>query len=213
MENAVRDDLIGSFKGGGLFPIAIQLREMTRSLIVIMDEKEKRALLGDINSFLDPGARAWYSNRGIPYRRGYLLHGPPGTGKSSLSLSIAGCFHLDIYILSLSSIREDGLNRLFAELPQHCVILLEDVDAVSETRSRDSEGEDCKDIGKVPLSALLNVLDGVASYEGRVLIITINHVEKLNADLVRPGRTDRKVGFSSRTRTWRPGSSTSSIGL
>ncbi|KAK0628277.1 BCS1 N terminal-domain-containing protein [Bombardia bombarda] len=170
-------------------------RDIRPMSTVIMDEKEKGSLVEDINSFLDPGARAWYSNRAIPYRRGYLLYGPPGTGKSSLSLSIAGCFRLDIYVLSLSDLREDSLNSLFAELPQHCVILLEDIDAVSSTRSRDAEEEESDKVGKVSLSALLNVLDGVASQEGRVLIMTTNHIEKLDAALVRPGRVDKKVEF------------------
>ncbi|KAH8894689.1 hypothetical protein GQ53DRAFT_584339, partial [Thozetella sp. PMI_491] len=79
--------------------------------------------------FLDHEARTWYSNRGFPYRRGYLLYGPPGTGKSSFSVSIAGCFLMNIYILSLSNIRDGDLSTLFSELPQRCVILLEDVDA------------------------------------------------------------------------------------
>ena len=60
-----------------------------------------------------------------------LLYGPPGTGKSSLSKSIAGHFDLDIYILSLSDTNEARLKNLFAELPSRCVILLEDIDAVS----------------------------------------------------------------------------------
>ncbi|EAQ90064.1 hypothetical protein CHGG_06683 [Chaetomium globosum CBS 148.51] len=69
---------------------------------VVMDEEDKEGLLRDIESFLDPGALTWHANRGIPYRRGYLLYGPPGTGKSSLCLSLAGHFGLDMYILNLS---------------------------------------------------------------------------------------------------------------
>ncbi|KAH6628770.1 BCS1 N terminal-domain-containing protein, partial [Chaetomium tenue] len=56
---------------------------------VVMDEENKEGLLRDIESFLDPGAITWHANRGILYRRGYLLYGPPGTGKSSLCLSLA----------------------------------------------------------------------------------------------------------------------------
>lgn len=51
------------------------------------------------------------------------------------------------------------------------------------------------------LSALLNVLDGVASQEGRVLIMTTNHIEKLDAALVRSGRVDKKVEFRLADRT------------
>jgi mitochondrial chaperone BCS1 len=135
-----------------------------------------------------------------------LLYGPPRTRKSSLSLSIAGCFGLDIYILSLSAINEASLKSLFAKLLSRCVILLEDIDAVSSNRSWDAGAEDSRQIatrspsqggksgcGQVSLSALLNVIDGVASQEGRVLIMTTNHITRLDKALIRPGRVDKKV--------------------
>jgi chaperone BCS1 len=99
-------------------------------------------LLKHIRDFLNLISRRWYSNRGIPYRMGYLLYSPPGTGKSSLSKSITGHFDLDIYILSLSDTNEARLKNLFAELLSCCVILLEDIDAVSSNRSGDTETED-----------------------------------------------------------------------
>ena len=171
---------------------------------VILDEEKKTALLEDIKDFLNPETRAWYSRRGIPYRKGYLLYGPPGTGKSSLSLSIAGACDLDIYILNISSVDDSSLGELFTELPAHCVILLEDIDAVDATQSRQrgtvKTGQDetssstkAKSQGRMSLSALLNVLDGVGSQEGRVLIMTTNHAERLDAALIRPGRVDMKL--------------------
>ncbi|KAH6661769.1 hypothetical protein B0J14DRAFT_645679 [Halenospora varia] len=122
-------------------------------------------LLEDIKAFLDPETRAWYSRRGIPYRKGYLLYGPPGTGKSSLSLSIAGACDLDIYILNISSVDDSSLGELFTELPARCVILLEDIDAVDATQSRQrktvktskdetSSSIEGKPQGKASLSAL-----------------------------------------------------------
>ena len=171
---------------------------------VILDEKKKTALLEDIKAFLDPETRAWYSRRGIPHRKGYLLYGPPGTGKSSLSSSIAGAYDLDIYILNISSVDDSSLGALFTELPARCVILLEDIDAVDATQSRQrgpvktsqdetSSATKGKSQGRVSLSALLNVLDGVGSQEGRVLIMTTNHAERLDAALIRPGRVDMKL--------------------
>jgi mitochondrial chaperone BCS1 len=114
---------------------------------------------------------------------------------------------LDIYILSLSSIKnEDTLRSLFAKLPSRCVILLEDIDAVSSKRSGDAETEGSRQIvtgspsqkgrsecRKVSLSALLNIIDGVASQEGRVLIMTTNYITCLDEALIRPGRVDKKV--------------------
>jgi mitochondrial chaperone BCS1 len=136
-------------------------REIRPISTVVLDEKEKEVLLNDIRSFLDPAIREWYAKRGIPYRKGYLLYGPRGTGKSSLSLSIAGCFDLDVYILNLASVGDSGLKYLFSELPQHCVILLEDVDATGQTRS---QGTETVESGHqtVTFSGLLNALDGVA---------------------------------------------------
>ena len=68
---------------------------------VVLDQTQKDDLIRDINEYLRPATARWYANRGIPYRRGYLFHGDPGTGKSSLAWAIAGAFGLDIYCISL----------------------------------------------------------------------------------------------------------------
>lgn len=164
---------------------------------IIMDEEEKTDLLKDMQEFLNEPIQKWYTERGIPYRHGYLFFGPPGTGKSSFSLSIAGRFKLDIYVLNLSSVNDSSLNKLFADLPPHCVILLEDVDIVGLARSDDAETAQKRDKSKprVSLSGLLNALDGVSSQEGQVLIMTTNHVGHLDEALIRLGRVGRKVYF------------------
>jgi chaperone BCS1 len=171
-----------------------------------MKEEVKKALLDDIQSYLDPETQAWYASRGLPYRRGYLLFGRPGTGKSSLSLSIAGCFGLEVYIVNIASIDDSRLSTMFTSLPPRCVVLLEDIDAVGVSRSYDSDGEGSdtssgaplpgkKSQGRVSLSGLLNALDGVGSTDGRVLIMTTNHIEHLDPAVIRPGRVDMKVEF------------------
>ncbi|KAM7219972.1 putative mitochondrial chaperone BCS1-B [Rhypophila decipiens] len=52
----------------------------------------------------------------------------------------------------------------------------------------------------ISLSGLLNAIDGVASHEGRVLIMTTNKPESLDEALIRPGRVDLQVGFSNATQ-------------
>ena len=168
---------------------------------VIMDEEVKQDSIEDVKNFLDPKSRAWYTERGLPYRRGLLLYGPPGTGKSSFSLSIAGYFELDIYVLNLSELDDLRLNQLFEKLPAHCLVLLEDVDAADVRRWEDGMNDtnvrlkESKPEGKVTLSGLLNVLDGVSSKEDRLVIMTTNHLENLDAALIRPGRVDKKIYF------------------
>jgi chaperone BCS1 len=109
---------------------------------------------------------------------------------------------MDIYIVSIPSTDDQMLKGLFAGLPDRCVVLLEDIDGAGATCSRDPGPED-SDSGMdtrsrkkgVTLSGLLNALDGVASQEDRVLIMTTNHPEKLDHALTRPGRVDLKVEF------------------
>ena len=50
---------------------------------VLLDKNVKERLLLDAKDFLK--TETWYSERGIPWRRGYLLHGVPGSGKTSIS--------------------------------------------------------------------------------------------------------------------------------
>jgi chaperone BCS1 len=229
---------------------------------VILDAEQKCMIIRDMNEYLHPASPRWYAARGIPYRRGYLFHGPPGTGKTSLSFALAGIFGLEIYAISLQepTLTEGDLLQLFNGLPRRCIVLLEDVDAAGLLRDGASDendkpkgkkdgkkdgkaGEEGKELAKkendytlkdlarefkainnapsqrggrhatsmmqhnngagpnrppgtgVSLSGLLNAIDGVASAEGRVLIMTTNHPEKLDTALIRPGRVDRKVEF------------------
>ncbi|GIK04416.1 hypothetical protein Aspvir_008499 [Aspergillus viridinutans] len=180
---------------------------------LVLPRQIKEQFLEDIETFLSSQNKDWYQSRGIPYRRGYLLYGPPGTGKSSMCFAIAGRLWLDIYTISLNSrkLDEDGLASLFQGLPKRCIVLLEDVDtaglreagnlsqAPANADGPEKSFEDKEpDGGGISLSALLNVLDGVGAHEGRILIMTTNHLEKLDAALTRPGRVDKMyyLGFA-----------------
>jgi len=87
-------------------------------------------LIADIKRF-EKGID-WYKDKGVPYRRGYLLHGPPGTGKTSFTLAIAGYLDYSICYLNLGGGRldDDSLNRCLNNAPAKSIILLEDIDAV-----------------------------------------------------------------------------------
>ncbi len=59
---------------------------------VVLDEGISSKILTDVKEFI--GNEKWYRDRGIPYRRGYLLYGPPGCGKSSYITALAGTSYL-----------------------------------------------------------------------------------------------------------------------
>src|SRR6266702_673059 len=83
---------------------------------------------------------------GIPFRRGYLLYGAPGSGKTSIIHSLAGELGLGVYMISLSKLDDAGLNSLISSLPQQCVTIMEDIDAAfTHGLTRDISGTDLED--------------------------------------------------------------------
>lgn len=128
-------------------------------------------------------------DKGIPYRRGYLLHGAPGSGKTSFIQALAGAVGYNICLLNLAErgLTDDKLNHLLGLVPDRSFILLEDVDSAFNRRVQTSE-DGFK--GAVTFSGLLNALDGVASTEERIIFMTTNHYERLDPALIRPGRVD-----------------------
>mmetsp|Transcript_22667 Transcript_22667/g.52915 ORF Transcript_22667/g.52915 Transcript_22667/m.52915 type:complete len:664 (+) Transcript_22667:118-2109(+) len=181
---------------------------------------QAQALLEDARDFLE--SELWYTQRGIPYRRGYLLHGVPGSGKSSLVMALAHELQLPIYMLSLSSAKmnDDKLNSLlqFGMYDPPSILLLEDIDILHSavlhrrlaTRTADTDSErgdkvkddDASDTqcssrskSRLTLSGLLNALDGPTATTGRLLFMTTNARDRLDPALIRSGRIDYEVEF------------------
>ena len=163
-----------------------------------MDPGMKEALVADVQNFLRSSTRRFYSRRGIPWRRGFLFYGMPGTGKSSMSIALAGSTDLDLYILDLANFRSGDyeLATAFDLIPTKCIVLIEDIDSAGirregekETPDQEQDPTDDSDemsVGMVPgpygprmgrlrrkvtLSGLLNVIDGICAREGRIVIM------------------------------------------
>ena len=155
---------------------------------VILAKDEHLHVLEDIKEFLT--SYEWYAGLGIPYRRGYLLHGDPGNGKTSLVAAVASALKMNIYVLSLQApgMNDSMLVELLTSVSNNSIILMEDVDCAFEKRTKKEETSD-----KLTFSGLLNALDGVGGKDGRIIFMTTNHKEKLDPALIRPGRIDKQV--------------------
>jgi len=165
---------------------------------VILDKDVKENIVGDVKEFLS--AQQWYTDRGVPYRRGYLLYGPPGTGKTSFIQALAGELDYSVAMINLSEvgITDDLLAHLLTQQPERSILVLEDVDAaLINRRQRDSDGYSG---ATVTFSGLLNALDGLAAGENRIAFLTTNHVDRLDPALIRPGRVDVMVRIGEATR-------------
>ncbi|XP_042192023.1 mitochondrial chaperone BCS1 [Callorhinchus milii] len=167
---------------------------------VVLERGVAGRIVADVREFISNPS--WYMDRGIPYRRGYLLYGPPGCGKSSFITALAGELEYSICLLSLSdqSLTDDRLNHLLIAAPQQSLVLLEDVDAAFLSRDLATENPIVyKGMGRLTFSGLLNALDGVASTEARIIFMTTNYLDRLDPALIRPGRVDMKqfVGHCS----------------
>lgn len=133
----------------------------------------------------------WFRSHQVPWRRGWLLHGVPGTGKTSLVRALAQTADMPIAIFDLSSLSNEEMTDKWQETQEMapCIALFEDVDAVFDGREN-VVGEQG---GGLTFDCLLNCLSGVETADGVFVIVTTNCIEKLDDALKRPGRLDRII--------------------
>ncbi|TFY82536.1 hypothetical protein EWM64_g1471 [Hericium alpestre] len=162
---------------------------------VILEEDFKSALQKDVFGFFS--ARDTYKRLSLPWKRGLILHGPPGNGKTiSIKVIMKTCSDLGyspMYVKSFKSwMGEEGsMAEVFAKARQNspCVVILEDLDSLINDQNR---------------SFFLNELDGLSGNDGLLVIGTTNHFDRLDPGLsTRPSRFDRKYLFDDPNRAAR----------
>lgn len=133
-------------------------------------------------------ARKTYEQYQIPWKRGVLLLGPPGNGKTHCIKALVN--HLKVpclYVKTFARERgteQDSIRRVFdrARDSAPCLLVLEDLDTLLREQNR---------------SFFLNEMDGFAANSGLMVVGTTNHPERLDpAILERPSRFDRKYTFN-----------------
>ena len=145
----------------------------------------KEAIRGDAAAFFD--ARDRYRRFNVPWKRGLILIGPPGNGKTHMIQALVNDLKKPcLYVKSLKSRYQNedrSIREVFDKARESapCVLVMEDIDALIDGENR---------------SFFLNELDGFRKNDGLLAIATTNHPERLDPAVVdRPSRFDRKYHF------------------
>jgi len=110
---------------------------------LILPGNQIESIIDDLDWFI--AAYDWYEARGIPWHRGYLFSGQPGTGKSSLAFVLSSYFRYPLYTLNIGSISSDGvLMEAFDEVPGGVILLIEDIDAIQTFSGTEHREESTK---------------------------------------------------------------------
>ncbi|HBN6266178.1 TPA: AAA family ATPase [Vibrio parahaemolyticus] len=185
--------------------------EKKRDFDVLALNPDTRTAFSDkISRFMSGEER--YKQLDLPWKETFLLHGRPGSGKTSIIKALASKYNLPIYRLNLSSLSNSGLERAFMSVPDNSLILIEDFDSASSVLSRvpstKSHGDnpdkastpvddEAKALASVltslDMSTVLNVLDGIVSLHGVLVFLTTNHLEHIDKAVFRDGRVDHLI--------------------
>ncbi|KAI4289553.1 MAG: hypothetical protein L6R35_001184 [Caloplaca aegaea] len=156
---------------------------------VILDDEMKGNLVTDVEGFFD--RKDDYMSFGVPWKRGIILHGLPGNGKTvsikSLmrSLSARSPPVPTLYVKSLGRAGDhDDIREIFdkARETAPCLVVFEDIDSLVSDKVK---------------SFFLNEVDGLEGNDGIMMIGSTNYLDRLDPGISkRPSRFDRKYHFS-----------------
>ena len=160
---------------------------------VYLKENTLDGIMNNVKKFFSDDTREIYLSFGIPYKSVQLIHGPPGTGKTSLIKSIASHLDCDLYILPISKdMLDTNLIDAFSYISDNeekeRIIVIEDIDTLFDSERKEGDNHN-----GITLQAFLNCLDGFTCVEGTMLFLTANKPEVLDFAMIRSCRIDNKI--------------------
>ena len=160
---------------------------------VILDETLLRDLVKEIQQFVQPSTRAFYTEIQEPYHFNMLFYGVPGTGKTSLITALATEFRRQIHRISPKLFRQSaeaarGFREEISGI-QNAIVVIDEADLIIKNRKEEMSEEE-----EATLHTLLNYLDDVG--DGTIVILCTNHPDRLDPAIQRSGRINLKIPFS-----------------
>lgn len=167
-----------------------EYRTATRSS-VYLPGTAYQDILNDLTTFYT--SETDYKRLDIPWTRTYMLHGLPGTGKTSLVYTLASELDKNIALLDFSDpdISDAKIRRALFKLPRGTILCLEDIDALFVNRKSEKS--------TITFSGLINVLDGVIKNTGLVIFMTTNYIQNIDDTAMRR-RVDYCLKFDTMKR-------------
>jgi chaperone BCS1 len=175
-----------------------------------LEEKDLNGLLSSLELFRDN--QQLMESIGIPNKYGLFLYGPAGTGKTSTISFVSTYLQKPIYYVSLNEVKYNReLSMLFEYIYEKNVdggiIVFEDIDCMTNVILKRNSDKDIefestitntmKDSDELlTLAYLLNIMDGLMSKDGMIIIASSNHPEKIDPAFLRDGRFDIKLGLN-----------------
>ena len=154
-----------------------------------------RQVIDNINEFMS--SEQVYQNNGNPYKKGYLIKGKPGTGKTSIIEYTAIKHNMCIYLVNLNSknMTDSFLINLLSNVPPHSIIVFEEIDRQIETLNKNN-------VKYISEGCILTAIDGPQRLShGTIVIMTSNDTykftESFNAALFRKGRIDEVININN----------------
>ncbi|KAJ0094146.1 hypothetical protein Patl1_17305 [Pistacia atlantica] len=194
--------------------VSVPFRHPSTFQTLALEPELKKQIMDDLTAFSN--GKEFYHRVGRAWKRGYLLYGVPGSGKSSLIAAMANYLCYDVYDLELTKVTDNSeLRALLIQTTNRSIIVIEDIDCsvdltadrMSKKRSHshpskkhmESRYDDGENNGRVTLSGLLNFTDGLWSCcgEEKIIVFTTNHRENVDPALVRWGRMDVHVSLGT----------------
>lgn len=177
-------------------PEDIEPRPNLESLDEMVMTSEVRGATSAIRRWFSD--RTWCTRHGIPWRTGFLYEGEPGSGKTSHARGVAVELDLPVHVFDLATMNNEDLRiswlRMVADAP--CMALIEDIDRVFNLDVNVAPQSGMLTSGGLTFNALLNAVDGIERHDGVLLIITTNHLDKVDPAIkARKGRVDQVVHF------------------